>query len=64
MLLVNCTIKENFPIEAVIDSDANVNIIKKRYINKMNLAFNENDIGIKLEECNSSISILGKIELL
>ena len=63
MLFVNCIVGKNYHIKAFIDSGTSINIIKKKYIDKMDLEIHKNDTGFKIEGYNESVNILGRVDL-
>jgi len=62
MKFVNCTVEENIPIEAVIDSGANINIVKQKFINELGLTYHIESNNI-IETPDASYSTLGKVNL-
>ena len=63
MLFMNCIVGKNYYIKAFIDSGTSINIIKKKYIDKMDLEIYKNDTGFKIEGYNKSVNILGRVDL-
>nr|CAG8638821.1 7158_t:CDS:2 [Entrophospora candida] len=64
MLFVNCPVKEKSPIETLIDTGANTDLITQKFINKLGLVHYVNESNCpELQTPDGSFSVLGKVEL-
>ncbi len=61
MVFVDCVIKENIPIEAIIDTSADVNCISQKHIGELGITYHDKSNSI--EASDASYSTLGKIDL-
>ena len=61
MVFVNCVVKENISIEALIDIYANINCISQKHIGELGITYHDKSNSI--ETPNASYSILGKVNL-
>src|SRR6266496_1726564 len=61
MIIVNCAVKENIPIVAVIDSGANINCISQKHIAELGITYHDKSNSI--ETPDASYSTLGKVNL-
>ena len=61
MVFVNCVVEESIPIEASIDTCANVNCISQKHIGELGNAYHDEDNSIKTPD--ASYSTLGKVDL-
>ena len=61
MIVINCTVKENIPIMTIIDSDANINVIKQKFINKLDLTYYIESNSIEISD--TSYFTLEKVNL-
>ena len=61
MVFVNCVVEENIPIEASIDTCANVNCISQKHIGELGNAYHDENNSIKTPD--ASYSTLGKVNL-
>ncbi len=50
MIVINCTVKENIPIMTIIDSDANINVIKQKFINELGLTYHIKSNSIEMPD--------------
>ena len=61
MVFVNCVVEENIPIEASIDTSADVNCISPKHIEELGIAYHDENNSI--ETSDASYSTLGKVNL-
>ena len=61
MVFVNCVVEENIPIEASIDTSANVNCISQKHIGELGITYYSESNRIVTP--NTSYSTLGKVDL-
>ena len=61
MVFVNCVVEENIPIEALIDTCANINCISQKHIGELGIAYHDENNSIKTLE--ATYSIIGKVNL-
>ena len=61
MVFVNCVVKENIPIEALIDTYANINCISQKHIGELEITYHNESISIETPDV--SYSTLGKVNL-
>src|SRR4051794_16647796 len=61
MMIVNCVIEENIPIEASIDTSTDVNCISQKYISELGITYHSESNSIVTSD--ASYSILGKVNL-
>ena len=61
MVFVNCVVKEIFPIEALIDTWANINCISQKHIGELGITYHDKSNSI--ETPDASYSTLGKVNL-
>ncbi len=61
MVFVNCVVEENIPIEASIDTCANVNCISQKHIGELGNTYHDENNSIKT--LDASYSTLGKVNL-
>ena len=61
MVFINCVVKENIPIEASIDTCANINCISQKHIGELGNAYHDENNSIKTPD--ASYSTLGKVDL-
>src|SRR3954451_4635749 len=60
MIFVNCIVKENNPIQTVLDTSANVNCISKKSVDSMKIVYEKDDSNFKV---NGSYFTLGRVSL-
>ena len=61
MVFVNCVVEENIPIEASIDTSANVNCISQKHIGELGITYHSESNSIVTPD--ASYSTLGKVNL-
>ena len=61
MVFVDCVVEENIPIEASIDTGADVNCISQKHIGELGITYHDKSNSI--ETPNASYSTLGKVNL-
>src|SRR5437763_10327938 len=61
MVFVDCVVEENIPIEATIDTSADVNCISQKYIGELGITYHDKSNSI--EALNASYFTLGKVNL-
>ena len=61
MIVVNCAVKKNIPIEASIDTNANVNCISQKHIGELGITYHNKSN--RIETPDTSYSTLGKVNL-
>ncbi len=61
MVFVDCVIKENIPIEAIIDTSADVNCISQKHIGELGITYHDKSNSI--ETSDASYFTLRKINL-
>jgi len=61
MVFVDCVIKENIPIEAIIDTSADVNCISQKHIGELRITYHDKSNSIKTSD--ASYFTLGKVNL-
>ncbi len=61
MVFVNCVIKENIPIETLIDIGTDVNCISQKHIGELGIAYYDKNNSIKT--LDASYFTLGKVDL-
>ncbi|PKC52869.1 hypothetical protein RhiirA1_513425 [Rhizophagus irregularis] len=61
MVFVNCVVEENIPIEASIDTSANVNCISQKHIGELGITYHSESN--RIETPDASYSTLGKVDL-
>ena len=61
MIVVNCAVKKNIPIEILIDTGADVNCISQKHISELEITYHDKSNSIKTPD--ASYSILGKVNL-
>src|ERR1044071_8568454 len=61
MVFVNCVVEENIPIEASIDTSANVNCISQKHIGELGITYYSESNSIVTPD--ASYSTLGKVNL-
>ena len=61
MVCVNCVVEENIPIEASINTSANVNYISQKHIGELEITYHGENNSIKTPD--ASYSTLGKVDL-
>ena len=65
MFLVNCAVEENSPIEAALDTGANVSYASEKIIDGKEMAYEKDDSNPKVKnwDGSGSYSTLGKVNL-
>jgi len=64
MLFVNCAVKEKSPIETLIDTGSDADLITQKFINELGLVHHVNESNCpELQTPDGSFSVLGKVEL-
>src|SRR6266496_4582725 len=58
MIIVNCAVEKNIPIEASINTGADVNCISQKYIGELGITYYDS-----IEALDASYFILGKVNL-
>ena len=61
MIVVNCAVEKNIPIEASIDTGADVNCISQKHIGELGITYHDKSNSI--ETPDASYSTLGKVNL-
>jgi len=61
MVFVDCVVEENIPIEASIDTSANVNCISQKHIGELGTTYHSESNSIVTPD--ASYSTLGKVDL-
>src|SRR6266487_4257448 len=61
MIVVNCAVEKNIPIETSIDIGADVNCISQKYIGELEITYHDKSNSIKTSD--ASYFTLGKINL-
>src|SRR6266498_4445575 len=61
MIVVNCTVEKNIPIEVSINTDTDVNCISQKYISELGITYHDKSNGI--EAPDPSYSTLEKVDL-
>ena len=61
MVFVDCVVEENIPIEATIDTSADVNCISQKHIDELGITYHDKSNSI--ETPDASYSTLGKVNL-
>ncbi|GBC34961.2 uncharacterized protein OCT59_023209 [Rhizophagus irregularis] len=61
MVFVNCVIEENIPIEASINTSANVNYINQKHIGELGTTYHSESNHIEIPD--ASYPTLGKVNL-
>ena len=61
MVFVDCVVEENIPIEATIDTSADVNCISQKHIGELGITYH--DKSNRIETPDTSYSTLGKVNL-
>src|SRR5947199_969935 len=61
MVFVDCVVEENIPIEATIDTSADVNCISQKHIGELGITYHDKSNSI--ETPNASYFTLGKVNL-
>src|SRR6266540_4801463 len=61
MIIVNCVVEKNIPIETSIDTSADVNCISQKYIGKLEITYHDKSNSI--ETSDASYFTLGKVNL-
>ena len=61
MIIVNCAVEKNIPIEASIDTDDDVNCISQKHIGELGITYHDKSNSI--ETPDASYFTLGKVNL-
>src|SRR6266540_7222254 len=61
MIIVNCIVEKNIPIEASINTGTDVNYISQKYISELEITYHDKSNSI--EAPDASYSILEKVDL-
>jgi len=61
IIVVNCAVEKNIPIEASINTDVDINCISQKYISELEITYHDKSNSI--EAPDASYSILGKVNL-
>ena len=61
MVFVNCVVEENIPIEALIDTCANINCISQKHIGELGITYPSESNSIVTPD--ASYPTLGKVNL-
>ena len=61
MIVINCAVEKNIPIEASIDTGADVNCISQKHIGELGITYHDKSNSI--ETPDASYSTLGKVNL-
>jgi hypothetical protein len=61
MVFVNCVVEENIPIEASINTSADVNCISQKHIGELGIAYHDENNSIKTPD--ATYSTIGKVDL-
>ena len=61
MIVINCAVKKNIPIEASIDTGADVNCISQKHIDELEITYHDKSNSI--ETSDASYFTLGKVNL-
>jgi len=61
MIIINCTVEKNIPIEASIDTDDDVNCISQKHISELGITYHNKSNSIKILDI--SYFTLGKVNL-
>ena len=61
MVFVDCVVEENIPIEATIDTSADVNCISQKHIGELGITYHSESNSIVIPD--ASYSTLGKVNL-
>jgi hypothetical protein len=60
MVLVNCSIEETGSTQAILDTGADVSCVSEKYVNKMEIVYEKDDINPRV---NGNYSTLRKVNL-
>jgi len=61
MVFVDCVVEENIPIEATIDTSADVNCISQKHIGELGITYHNENNSIKT--LDTTYSTIGKVNL-